>query len=190
MLKQFFLLSWLVTSTFVFSQKTYKMDKNHSKLGFTATHFGISKVDGSFRNFDATFKSSKDDFTDAVIQMTAEVKSINTDVEKRDNDLRSANWLDAEKFPKIEFKNTSFKKVNDEKYKLEGNITIHGVAKPIVFDVVYNGKALNPVSNKNSVGFTITGTLNRKDFNVGTEAFEKVVGKEIELKSNIEFIME
>ena len=176
--------------SYVFTQSNYTIDKNHSRLAFTATHFAISHVDGSFKNFDATLKTSKDDFTDAVIQMTADAKSINTDVEMRDKDLRSSNWFDVEKFPKIEFKSSAFKKVNDKNYKLEGNITMHGVTKPIAFDVVYNGKALNPMSKKNSVGFTVSGKLNRKDFGIGTEAFEGVVGKEIELRSNIEFIMD
>lgn len=173
----------------VFSQNTYTLDKNHSKLSFTAMHFGISHVEGRFKNFEASLKANKEDFTDAAIEMTAEAKSIDTDVEMRDKDLRSPNWLDVEKYPKIVFKSTSFKKVNDNNYKLEGNITIHGITKPIVFDVVYNGKALNPMTQKYSVGFTVTGKLIREDFNVGTELFAGVVGKEIELKSNVEFKM-
>jgi polyisoprenoid-binding protein YceI len=183
------ILTVFVFNMAIFSQNTFTLDKNHSKLSFTAMHFGISHVEGRFKNFEASLKANKEDFTDAVIEMTAEAKTIDTDVEMRDKDLRSANWLDVETYPKIVFKSTSFKKVNDTNYKLEGNITIHGVTKPIVFDVVYNGKALNPISKKNSVGFTVTGTLNREDFKVGKDAFASVVSKEIELRSNVEFIM-
>lgn len=183
------ILTVFVFNMGVFSQNTFTLDKNHSKLSFTAMHFGISHVEGRFKNFEASLKANKEDFTDAVIEMTAEAKSIDTDVEMRDKDLRSPNWLDVEKYPKIIFKSTSFKKVNDNNYKLAGNITIHGITKPIVFDVVYNGKALNPSTQKYSVGFTVTGKLIREDFNVGTELFAGVVGKEIELKSNVEFKM-
>jgi polyisoprenoid-binding protein YceI len=190
MLKQLLITSLLAVSSGAFSQSNYTLDKNHSRLAFTATHFAISHVEGNFKNFDVTLKTSKEDFTDAVISMTADATSVNTDVDMRDKDLRSANWFDVEKFPKIEFKSTAFKKISDKHYKLEGTITIHGVTKPIVFDVTYNGKALNPMSKKNSLGFTLTGKLNRKDFGVGTEAFEGVVGKEIELRSNVEFIID
>ena len=190
MLKQIFITSLALVSATIFSQNNYTLDKNHSRLGFTATHFSISHVEGNFKTFDATLKSSKDDFTDAVISMAADTKSIDTDVDMRDKDLKSSSWLDVEKFPNIEFKSTAFKKISDKHYKLEGNITMHGVTKPMVFDVIYNGKALNPMSKKHMVGFTVTGKLNRKDFGVGTEAFESVVGKEIELLSNVEFTVD
>jgi polyisoprenoid-binding protein YceI len=172
------------------SQNTYALDKYHSKLGFSVMHFGISNVEGRFKSFDATMKSSKEDFSDAVIEMAADAASIDTDVEMRDKDLRSDNWLDAEKYPKLVFKSSSFKKVSDKMYKLEGNMTIHGVTKPMVFNVVYNGKAQNPASKKNSVGFTVTGKLNRKDFNIGTGPSAGAVGNEVELRSNVEFIMQ
>jgi len=190
MLKQVIIaLIALVLPSTAFTQNNYSVDKNHSRLAFTATHFAISEVEGNFKSFNVTLKSDKEDFTDAFIYMTADTKSIDTDVEKRDQDLRSADWLNVEKFPRLEFKSTAFRKVGDKTYRLEGNITIRGVTKPIVFDVVYNGKALNPMSKKSSVGFTVKGKLNRKDFGVGTDAFETVVGKEVELKANVEFVM-
>lgn len=170
-------------------QTTYAFDKNHSRLAFTATHFAISEVDGHFKTFSASLRSAKDDFSDAVIHMTADAKSIDTNVGKRDKDLRGADWLNVAKFPEIEFKSTAFKNQGGKNYKLEGTITIRGVTKPIVFDVVYNGTALNPMSKKSSVGFTVKGKLNRKDFGIGTDALESAVGKEVELKANVEFIV-
>lgn len=186
-MKKIFFTAMFAASLAGVAQTTYTVDKNHTKIGFIAKHFGISEVDGKFNNADASLKSSKEDFSDAVIEMTADVKSIDTDVEMRDNDLRSENWLDAEKYPKITFKSTSFKKVSDKNYKLAGNITIKGVTKPIVFDVVYNGKHMNPMSKKNSVGFTITGKLNKNDFGVGKDS--PAVGDEIQLRANTEFII-
>lgn len=169
--------------------QTYEMDKNHSKLAFSAIHFGISHVEGDFKKFEAKLKSGKEDFSDAYIEMTAEVQSIDTDVEMRDKDLRSPDWFDVEKYATITFKSTSFKKINGNNYLLEGNITIHGITKQITFNVVYNGKMVNPMSKKQLLGFTITGKLNRNDFKVGTGPSSIAVGDEIELRSNVEFIL-
>lgn len=173
----------------VLAQTTYTFDKNHGRLGFSATHFGISNVEGTLRILEASLKSGKEDFSDAVIEMQADAKSVNTDNEMRDKDLRGPDWLNAEKYPSVIFKSKSFKKISDRKYTLEGSLTIRGVTKPVVFDVIYNGKVLNPMLKKNVVGFTVTGKINRTDFGVGTDAFATVVGKEIDLRSNVEFIV-
>ena len=86
------------------------MDKNHARLAFSAFHYGISYIDGNFKKFDATFVSAKEDFSDAQIEMTADVSSIHTEVEMRDADLRD-NWFEVKKFPTLTFKSTSFKKL-------------------------------------------------------------------------------
>jgi len=170
-----------------YAQSTYSFDKNHARLSFSALHFGISHIEGNFKIFNATFISTKEDFSDARIEISAEVKSINTDVEMRDNDLKSSKWFDVDKYPELTFSSISFNKIRGENYKLKGNITIHGVTKPIEFDVVFNGKGQNPFSKKFSYGFTISGKLNRNDFGIGDEPLATGVGYEIELKSNVEF---
>jgi polyisoprenoid-binding protein YceI len=189
MKKAITLITIIAFSTIAFSQNIYTLDKNHARLSFSAFHYGISHIEGNFKKFDATFVSSKQDFSDAQITMTADVKSINTEVEVRDNDLRSANWFDAEKYPTLNFVSTSFTKTNGNNYKLKGNITMHGVTKPIEFDVVFNGKGQSPFTKKYLYGFTITGKLNRNDFNVGAEPIPTGVAYEIELKANVEFII-
>ena len=169
------------------AQSTYTLDKTHARLSFSAFHLGISHIEGNFGIFNATFISTKEDFSDARIEMTAEVKSINTEVEMRDNDLKSPQWFDTDKYPALIFKSISFNKISGKNYKLKGNITIHGVTKPIEFDVVFNGKGQNPFSKKYSYGFTISGNLNRNDFGIGGEPLATGVGYEIELKANVEF---
>jgi len=181
-----FISACLVSMTAI-SQNTYTLDKDHARLSFSALHFGISHIEGNFKLFNATVLSTKKDFSDISIEMTADVKSINTDVEMRDNDLKSSQWFDAEKYPTMTFKSTSFKKLIDNHYKLKGNITIHGVTKPIEFDVSFNGKGQNPFSKMYSLGFTISGKLNRLDFGIGGAPLATGVGSEIELKSNVEF---
>ncbi len=135
-------------------------------LGFTVTHLMVSDVEGSFKNFDAKITSSSDDFTDAVVEMTADVSSINTENEMRDKDLKGANYFDVAQFPNLTFKSKTFKKVNDNNYKVTGDLTIHGITKTIELDVLCR-LGTNPMSKKTVAGFKVTGKLNRKDFGVG-----------------------
>ena len=187
MKKLLLFVSACVFAVAAMSQNTYTLDKNHARLSFSVLHLGISHIEGNFKTVNATFISSKEDFSDAVIGMNADINSINTEVEMRDNDLKSSNWFDAGKYSTLIFKSSSFKKVSGKDYKLKGNITIHGETKPIEFDVVFNGKGQNPISKIYSLGFTISGKLNRSDFGIGKDALSTGVGNEIELKSNVEF---
>ena len=169
------------------AQVTLTSDKYHSRLSFSANHLGISFVEGIFKTFNATLVSAKEDFTDAQIEMNADVKSISTEVDMRDADLRD-NWFEVAKYPTLNFKSTSFKKTGSKNYRLTGDLTIKGITKRITFDVIYNGKALNAYSKKSSHGFTITGKLNRNDFGIGQETIP-TVGPYIGLRSNVEFVI-
>ena len=187
MKKLVFLMIFGLTGMMAFSQTTYNFDKNHARLSFSALHFGISHVEGNFKIFDATLKASKEDFSDAVIELTADVNSINTENDMRDKDLKAEQWFDADKFPKITFKSNAFKKLSGNNYVLEGFLTMKGITKFIRLNVAYNGKSQNPYSKKFMYGFTITGKLDRTIFKVGTGTMANVVGNDIEIKSNVEF---
>jgi polyisoprenoid-binding protein YceI len=176
----------LLSSMNALAQKTYTLDKNHARVGFSVVHFGISTIEGNFKIIDAALLAKKTDFTDAAISFTADVNSINTEVEYRDNDLKSVNYFDAAKFPAINFNSTSFKKNAGKNYTLSGVITIHGITKPIVFNVVYNGTAVTAMK-KPTAGFTITGKINRMDFGVGGTPAASGVGNIISLRANVEF---
>src|SRR5437016_3894786 len=109
-MKKTTLISALAVVLFSFTspeQVAWKLDKAHSKFRFTVTHLMVSEVDGWFKSFDVKVVSSKEDFSDAVVEMTADVNSINTDVEKRDTHLKSPDFFDAEKYPTITFKSTA-----------------------------------------------------------------------------------
>ena len=178
------LLLFVASSTFA---QTWSLDKAHAKLGFSVTHLLISEVEGSFKTFDAKITSSKEDLSDAVFELTAQANSINTDVENRDKHLRSPDFFDVEKFPTLTFKSTSFKKVEDKKYKLIGDLTIHGVTKQVEFDVTMNGPAVHPFNKKTIVGFKVTGTIKRSDFGVGGGTPSAVVSDEVHINTNGEF---
>ena len=117
----------------------WKLDKSHSKIGFTVKHMVISEVQGYFKDFDITINSSKDDFSDGQAEAVIKVASINTESEGRDKDLRSDNFFNVEQFPEIRFKSTKFEKLGDNIYKIYGDLTIRDTTKQVVFDVVHNG---------------------------------------------------
>ncbi len=179
------LVAAIVIAATSFGQTLWTTDKNHSQLHFSAFHFGISHIDGVFNKFTVTMTSEKEDFSDAQVEMVAQVTSIDTQLEMRDNDLMSKHWFDAEQFPIITVKGTSFKRVKGKNYQLAGNITLHGVTIPIAFNVVFNGWAVT-MTKKKTAGFTVTGKVKRSDFNLGGTPLETGVSNEIEVWANVE----
>jgi polyisoprenoid-binding protein YceI len=177
----------LLQSSLFAQTTTWKNDKMHSKLKFTVTHHLISDVDGLFKNFDVTITAAKPDFSDAVFELSADVSSINTEVEMRDNDLKSPNFFDAAKYPTITFKSSSIKADGTNQYKLSGNLTMHGVTKPVTMDLWYRGTKENPNTKKNNAGFKLKGTLKRSDFNIGTNTSTLLVSDEVEIAADGEF---
>jgi polyisoprenoid-binding protein YceI len=161
------------------------VDKAHSKVGFTTTYLLLSDVDGNFKTFDAKITSAKPDLSDAVFELTADVNSIDTDIENRDKSLKGDKYFDAAKFPTLTFKSTSFKKVADKKYALVGNLTMHGVTKPITMDVTMNGpmETQGPGGKKTQAGLSATSTLKRTDFGIGPSG-GAMISEEIQLKVN------
>lgn len=190
-MKKLFVLLFVASAAFssfsAVAQDTWTIDRSHSKLGFSITHMMVSDVEGSFKNFESTIVSSKPDFTDAVINLSADVASVNTDDEKRDGHLRNADFFDAEKYPKLIFKSTSVKKVAANKYKVGGQLTMHGVTKPVVLDAVLRGTTTN-MAKKTVAGFKVTGTIKRADFNFGSKYPNAMLSDEIVLTANTEFV--
>ncbi len=129
----------IISVNYLFSQTTWKADPMHSKLTFTVTHLSISDIFGLFQKFDATVISSQPDFSDAVFELSADVASVNTEVKMRDDDLRSPHFFDIEKFPKMTFKSTSISKTEENRYKLSGDLKLHGITKPVTMDLWFRG---------------------------------------------------
>ncbi|MFA5244451.1 MAG: YceI family protein [Pedobacter sp.] len=169
------------------AQTTWKSDKAHSKLTFSVVHLGISDVQGLFKDFDVTISASKADFSDGVFELTADVKSIDTEVEMRDNHLKSPDFFDAEKFGKITFKSASIKPAGKNKYTLKGDLTIHGITKPVSMNLLYRGTVVNPMNKANVAGFQLTGILKRSDFNIGPNFKAPMISDEVVIKADGEF---
>lgn len=168
------------------AQTTWSIDKAHSKIGFSIPHMAISEVEGNFKDFDASVVSKAADFNGAEVTFTAKTASIDTDNERRDNHLKSPDFFDAEKHPEVAFKGNLVKQGG--KYKLKGDLTMHGVTKPVEFDVTYGGTMNTGRGEK--AGFKIAGKINRQDYGLTwankTPSGELVVGDEVEIVGKIE----
>jgi len=174
-------------SAAAFAQTIWKNDPMHSKLGFTVTHLMVSDVDGIFKDFNCTIWASKPDFSDAKFQLTVNTASINTDVDYRDKDLRSANYFDVDKYPAMTFTSTSLHMVSPNHYKLRGDLTLKGITKPVTMDLWYRGTIINPMSRKDDAGFKLTGVIKRSDFGFASQAGNTMLSDEVTINANGEF---
>ena len=181
------LFSALAIQAAVFAQTTWKNDKPHSQLSFTISHLGINEVTGNFKSFDVTVTASKDDFSDAVFELKADVNSINTEVEMRDNHLKTADFFDVATYPAMTFKSTSMKKAGKDKYKLTGDLTLHGITKTVTLDLWYRGTISHPMTKQPDAGFQVTGTIKRSDFNLGGKYPAPMLSDEVQIKADGEF---
>lgn len=187
-MKKFFVLTAALVTLFAFTAvSTWKVDNAHSKLTFTVTHLGISDVSGLFKNFDAKINAAKEDFSDAQISLSADVASVDTEVEMRDNHLKSADFFDAAAYPKLTFTSTDIKPAGKARYKLTGNLTLHGVTRPVTLDLLYRGTVENPMSKKPTSGFQVTGTIKRSDFGIGEKFPAPMISDEVRIRADGEF---
>lgn len=170
---------------------TYKIDSTHSEITFKVKHLMITNVTGHFTQFDGTLESDKEDFSDAKVTFEADAASVNTNNEQRDAHLKSDDFFNAEQFPKLKFESTSIDKKDDEHYKLQGNLTIRDITKPITLDVEYGGTTVDPWG-QTKAGFEITGKINRKDYglkwNAMTETGGFVVSDDVRLLVNAQMV--
>lgn len=167
----------------------WTIDPIHSEVQFKVKHLVITTITGTFKEFsgDAT---AEDDFNNASINFETNIQSISTNNEQRDEHLRSSDFFEADKFPKLTFVSRSFTRKGDD-FELKGDLTIKGITKPITFAVEYGGTMTDPWGNVKA-GFEVNGAINRKDFGVNwnatTEAGGLLVGEEVKLIGNIQLL--
>ena len=142
------------------AQTNWAFDKSHSKIGFSVSHLVITDVEGQFGEYEGTVVAPGEGFENAKIDFSAEIASIDTDNEKRDQHLASDDFFNAEKFPKLKFEGKSFRNVGGKNYKLVGDLTIRDVTKEVELDVVHNGTVNDPWGNTKA-GFSLEGVINR-----------------------------
>ncbi len=169
------------------SKFNWVADTIHSEIGFQIRHLMISNVKGKFANFEASAIADAD-FKNAEINFTAQVDSLSTGDAQRDGHVKSPDFFDAEKFPTITFKSSSF---DSGSGKITGDLTMHGVTLPVTLTVEFGGIAVDPYGQTKS-GFTVEGKIKRSDFGLtwGTlvEAGSVVLADELKLNIEIQFI--
>lgn len=173
------------------AKSTWAVDPAHSEISFKVKHMMITNVSGKFDSFEATIENEDEEFENSEINFTAQVKSVNTGNNDRDNHLRSADFFDADHFPTISFKSTTVQKGNDDDYIISGDLTIKDVTKKISLQAEYGSPTVDPWGN-NKIGLSITGKINRKDFgltwNTALESGGVLVGEEIKLAAELQFV--
>jgi polyisoprenoid-binding protein YceI len=181
----------IATAMAVQAQTNWTIDASHSNVKFSIVHMVVSETEGYFKTYNGKVVSSTPDFDGASIEFSVDVNSINTDNVDRDKHLMGDDFFNAEKYPKMNFKSVSFKKISGNKYELTGDLTIRDVTKRVKFDVTYGGTAKDPWGNVKA-GFKAKGKINRKEYNlkwsVLTEAGGMVVSEEVDILMNIELV--
>lgn len=174
-------------SVATFAQTKWNVDKMHSFVNFSVKHLGISFVDGRFDKYEGTFVGTPEDLTKGVFNFTVDMNSVNTSVEMRDNHLKTNDFFNVEKFPTMTFESKSIKKTGKDKYKLEGNLTIRNITKPVTFDLTYGGLLQDDGQGNQKLGFQATTTVNRFDFDVAYDPSGQAIAKDVKIAVNIEF---
>jgi polyisoprenoid-binding protein YceI len=165
---------------------TYTLDASHSRIGFVARHAMVTKVRGSFNEFDAVAEIDSDNLAASKVRVAIKTDSIDTRNEQRDGHLRSNDFLDIENHPEITFVSTEVTPVGDDVVRVTGDLTIKGVSRPVTVDFTYEGTAVDPFGNER-VGFEGSVVINRKDWGVSWNAALEAGGVLVSEKVTLEF---
>ncbi|MBL8296969.1 MAG: polyisoprenoid-binding protein [Rhodanobacteraceae bacterium] len=168
MFRKLALAATLVTAslTAVAADK-YEFDGSHTNVVFSWTHMGLSNPSARFAAIEGELLLDTADLTKSSVSVTIPIDSLRTDVTKFDQHLRSADFFDLAKFPAATFKSTKVEKAGDNKLKVTGDLTIHGVTKSTVLDVTVNKVGEHPMAKKPAAGFDAWTTIKRSDFGMG-----------------------
>ncbi|MFO7850956.1 MAG: YceI family protein [Bacteroidales bacterium] len=176
------ILSIAISGLIQAQEASWSMDNDHSMIQFKTNYMGITEVTGQFSEYIVTVIQEDENFENANIEVTIQSSSIDTDNDRRDEHLRSEDFIYAEQYPEITFKSTSFVNTGGDNYKLTGDLTIRGISRVEEFDVVYNG--MIEQEDMTRAAFKLTGSIDRYDYDVDwNRSFTKglVVSKEIEI---------
>ncbi|HAP36117.1 MAG TPA: polyisoprenoid-binding protein [Bacteroidetes bacterium] len=175
----------------VTAQNKWKIDKSHSNINFSVSHLVVSEVTGKFKDFSGTVESMKDDFSDMKLDIAIRANSVDTDEPKRDGHLKSPDFFNAAVDSIVTFKSTKVEKNGEGKYKVIGDLTMRGITKQVVLDAYLKGKTKNPWGQTVAI-FKSNTTINRTEWglkwNKGLEAGGLLVGENVDLTFNVEFV--
>ncbi len=147
---------------------TYAIEPAHTQVTFSVLHMGFTHYEGRLTDASGTLQLSAKTPAQSAIEVTLPVATVSTTSAKLDGELKSKDWLDAASFPTMTFKSTSIVPTGKGQAKVMGDLTLHGVTKPVTLQAKFIGSGVNPLSKKYTVGFDIAGDIKRSDFGVKT----------------------
>ena len=165
----------------------YDLDPNHTRIDFSWTHFGFSHPMGRFDRFDGDFRFDPADPTKSSVTVAIPIESIDTGVAKLDAHLKTDEFFDVAKYPTATFKSTRVERSGEHGLKVTGDLTLHGVTKPVVLDVTVNKVGRHPMAGRDAAGFDASATIKRSDF--GISNYVPNVSDEITLSISTEAIV-
>jgi polyisoprenoid-binding protein YceI len=179
----------LKMETLSLKKTKWVLDPAHSELNFKVKHLMIANVKGEFRKWEA--ETDGEDLVTSSVFVKIDASSVFTNDDTRDTHLKSADFFDVENHKEITFKSTSFKKTDNEKYKLTGQLTIRGVSKNVTLDVEFGGTNKDPWGNEKAA-YSLNGVINRKDWglnwNAALETGGVLVSDEVRISGDIQFV--
>lgn len=158
---------------------TYAVDPEHTQVGWRVSHMGLSNYYGGFSSVTGTLDLQPKTPANSKLSIKIPVASVTTTSDKLTGELKGDQWLDAGKFPEMTFVSTKVTPEGKDKAQVVGNLTLHGVTKPVTLDVTLIGAGANPLNKKYTVGFEASGTIKRSDF--GVKTYVPLIGDDLHL---------
>ncbi len=165
--------------------QTYKLVKDHVDVTFSINHMGFSNTHGWFRDLDGVLVLDADKPEASKLEVTVDTGSVDTNQAQRDKDLQGAVWLDVAKFPQMTFVSTKVTRTGADTAEVQGDLTLHGVTKPLVLKTKMNKLGPSPFGATPTVGFTATGAIKRSDYGIAT--FLPAIGDDVAIVIDAEF---
>ncbi|HEY6926896.1 MAG TPA: YceI family protein [Steroidobacteraceae bacterium] len=175
----------LALATAASGADTYHLEKTHVDLLFSISHAGFTEKHGSFRDLDATLRYDAAQPENSQVTVVVKTDSLDTAFEPRDKDVKSEKFLDVAKYPEMRFVSTKVTREADQALRIDGELTLHGITKPLTLHAKLNKEAPNPFDKRPTLGFSATGSLKRSDFGIAT--YIPVIGDVVNLTIDAEF---
>ena len=164
----------------------YVVEPNHTQVRFSVLHMGFTFYNGGFSGVSGDLDLEPKTAAGSTVRVSVPVASVTTTSAKLDEELKSADWLDATKFPAMTFKSTTVTPGEKDDAKVMGDLTLHGVTKSVTIDVHFIGSGTNPLSKKYTAGFKMSGVIKRSDF--GVSKFVPLIGDDVHVEINGAFV--